>query len=116
MIDHQFGNDAQIARMRGVQERAEIIERAEIRIDVAIIGDVVAVIALGRRIERQQPDGGDPQLLKIVQLSHQTAEVTHPIAVAVAKSLDVQLVDDGVLVPKRIDRCIIRLLCHAINF
>ncbi len=116
MIDYQFGDDAQITLMCGVKERAEIIERPEIRIDVEIIGDVVAVIAQRRRIEWQQPDGGDPQLLEIIQLVDQTAEVAHPVTVAVAKSFNVQLVDDGVLVPKRIDRCIIRPLCHAINF
>src|SRR5437879_12572895 len=60
VIDYQFGNDAQIARMCSVQERAEIVERAEIRIDVEIIGNVVAVVAQGRRIERQQPDRSDP--------------------------------------------------------
>src|SRR5437870_3476554 len=101
MIDYQFGDNAQITRMCGVQERAEIIERPEIRIDVAIIGDVVAVIAQRGRIEWQQPDGSDSQLLEIIQLFDQTAEVAHPVAVAIAKSLDVQLVDDGVLVPKR---------------
>ena len=116
MIDHQFGDHAQIARMRRIQKSAEIVERAKIRIDVEIVGNVVAVVALGRRIERQQPDGGDPQLLEIIQFFHQTAEVTHPVAIAVTKRLDVQLVDDGVLVPTRIHRFVISSLCHAINF
>ena len=76
--------------MRRVKKRPEIIERAEIWIDVEIIGDVVSVIAQRRRIKRQQPDGGDAELLEIIQLLDQSAKVAHPVAVAVVKSLDVQ--------------------------
>ena len=60
VIDYQFGNYAQITLVGGVKKRAEIIERAEIRINIEIISDVVAVVAQRRRIERQHPDGCDP--------------------------------------------------------
>src|SRR5437870_9148527 len=43
--------------------RSKIIECPEAWIDVEIIGDVVAVVAQRGRIEWQQPDGGDSQLL-----------------------------------------------------
>src|SRR6476660_4652463 len=42
VIDHQFGDHMQISVMRGVEKGPEIIERAEIRIYVKIIGNVVA--------------------------------------------------------------------------
>ena len=44
MIDHQFGDYPQIALMRRIKNASEIIERAEVGIDVEIIGDVVAVV------------------------------------------------------------------------
>jgi hypothetical protein len=44
VIDHQLGDDPQIALVRCIKERAEIIQRAEVRIDVEIIGDVIAVV------------------------------------------------------------------------
>ncbi len=44
VIDDQLRNDAQISRMRRVKERTEIVESAEIWIDVEVIGDVVSVI------------------------------------------------------------------------
>ena len=116
VIDHQLRDDTQITLMCSVQKRAEIVERAEIRIHVEIIGDVVAVIAQRGRIERQHPDCSDSELLEIIQFFDQPAEITHPVAVAVVKGLDVQFVDDRVLVPERIDRCVIGSLCHAINF
>ena len=99
VIDHEFGDDAQIPLMRRIKKRAKIIERAEVRVDVEIIGDVVPVVAKRRRIKRQEPDGGNAELLEIIQPLDQAAEVAHPVAVAVAEGLDVQLVDDRVLVP-----------------
>ena len=113
MIDHQFRDDAQIALVRRIKKCAEIIERAEVRIDVEIIGDVVAVITERRRIKRQQPDSRNAELLEIIELFDQATEVTHPIAVAVTKRLNVQLVDDRVLVPKRIGILTVRLRHEA---
>ena len=51
-----------------------------------------------------------------VQLVFLLPPVRDPVAVAVTKRLDVKLVNDGVLVPERIHRCIIRPLCHVITF
>src|SRR5882724_1572589 len=115
MINYEFRDHAKVTSMCSVQERTEIIERAETRINIKIIGDVVAVVAQRGRIKWQQPDCGDPQLLKVIQLFDQAAEITHPVAVAIAESLNVQLVDDRVLVPKRIDNSVICPLGHAVN-
>ena len=90
-------------------------EGSEVRIDIVIIRDVIAIIAHGRGIKRQQPDGGHPQLLEIIKLLDQTAKIADPVAVAVVKGLHVQLVDDRVLVPKRIGERITQRLCHAAN-
>src|SRR5215471_15931856 len=99
--------------MRRVQKGAEIVERAESWIDVEVIGNVVAVVSQRGWIERQQPQSSHAEFLQIIQLLHETAKVAHAVAIAVAKRLNVQLVDDGVFVPKRIDRCIGIPLCHA---
>src|SRR5262245_30349843 len=98
--------------MCGVQKRLEILQRAENRIDIEVIGNVVAVVSQRRGIEWQQPDRGDAEFLQIIQLLHEAAKVAHAVAIAVAKGLNMQLVDNGVLVPKRIDRCIGFPLCH----
>ena len=66
----------------------------------AVVGDVVAVVAAGRRIERQQPQRGDAEILQIVELFGQPGEIADAVIVAVGKGLDVKLVDDGVLVPE----------------
>ncbi len=66
----------------------------------AVVGDVVAVVAAGRGIERQQPQRGDAEVLQIAELFGQAGEIADPVIVAVGKGLDVELIDDGVLVPQ----------------
>ena len=81
-------------------KRLEILHGPEIGIDRAVVGDVVAVVAAGRGIERQQPQRGDAELLEIAELLAQPGEIADAVIVAVGEGLDVKLVDDGVLVPE----------------
>jgi len=100
MIDDQLGDHLQPAPVRLADQIAEILPRAESGMDVAVIGDIVAVVAHRRRIERQQPYRVDAQVLEIGKLFGQAAEIPDAVVVAVAEGLDVQLVDDRVLVPQ----------------
>ena len=56
--------------------------RAEVGIDAAVVGDVVAVVLAGARIERQQPERVDAEVLQIVELLGQAGEVADAVAVA----------------------------------
>ena len=47
VIDDELGDDAQAAPLGFLDEAPEILHRPEIGIDVAIVGDVVAVVAPG---------------------------------------------------------------------
>ena len=100
VIDHQLGDDAQLAPLGFLHEAAEVLHRAEVGIDVAIVGDVVAVVAPGRGIERQQPERGDAEVLQIVEPLGQAGEIADAVVVAVGERLDVQLIDDRVLEPE----------------
>ncbi len=104
MVDHQLRDDAQSALVRRREKRLEIRQRSEVRIDVEIIRDVIAVVAHRRRVKGQQPERRYAEVLKVIEPIDQPAEVAHPVAAAVLKSLDVQFVDDRVFVPKRIGR------------
>ena len=101
--------------MRRVKECAEIIERAEIWIDVEIIGDVVSVVPQRRWIKRQEPDGINAEFLKIIQFLDHSAKVAHAVAVAVAKRFDMHFVDDCIFVPQRIHARLSLPLRHAFN-
>ncbi len=59
--EDEVGGDLQPQRMRARDQRVEILERAEDRIDALIIGDVVTEIVHRRGVEGRQPDGIDAQ-------------------------------------------------------
>ena len=68
-----------------------------------VVGDVIAVVAQRRGIERQQPQRRDTEILQVIELAAQPLEIADPIVVGVEERLDVQLIDDRVLVPQRVD-------------
>ena len=104
VIDDQLGDDADAAAMRLVDEAIEVGERAVARVDVLVIRDVVAVVAERRRVERQQPQRVDAEVLQVVELLGQPGEVADAVVRAVEERAHVRLVDDGVLVPERVFR------------
>src|SRR6185437_857393 len=69
--------------------------------DVAIVRDIVSIVAQRRGIERQQPDRGDAELLNVVELRDKARDIADPVIIGVVKRFQMQLVDDGVLVPIR---------------
>ena len=100
VVDDELGNDPQAALLGFLDEAAEILHRPEIGIDVAIIGDVIAVVAAGGGVERQQPQRGDAEILQISQFLGQPGKVADAVIVAVGEGLDVELIDDRILVPE----------------
>ena len=48
-------------------QRVEIVQRAEQRVDVLVVADVVAVVVHRRAVDRRQPDHVDAELGQVVQ-------------------------------------------------
>ena len=74
VVHDEVDQHAHAALLRAVRELDEIAERAVARIDAVVVGDVVAVVAMRRGLERHQPDGGDAQAMQIIQPARQTLE------------------------------------------
>ncbi|MNG94704.1 hypothetical protein D3C79_537200 [compost metagenome] len=102
VVDDQLGDYPQAAFVRLGDEAAGIGQVAVVGVHGLVFGDVVAVVAAWRGIERQQPQGVDAQLGDVVELADQAGEIADAVVVRVEERLDVQLVDDGVLVPQRV--------------
>ncbi len=102
VVQHDLGDDAQVALVRFVEEPLELAQVAVGGIDAAVVGDVVALVAQRRRVEGQQPDRGDAEVLQVVEFAGQTPEVADAVAVAVGERAHVQLVDHRVAVPGRV--------------
>ena len=77
----------------------EIMQRAVVRMDAVVIGDVVAVVFQRRRIEGQQPERRDAEVLEIIEFFGKPLEVADAVAVAVAESAHVNFVEHRVFVP-----------------
>jgi len=100
VIDDEFGDDPQTPPLGLGDEAPKVLHGPEIGIDGAVVGDVIAVVAARRGVERQQPQRGDAEVLQIIELFSQSSEIADAVIVAVGKGLDVKLIDDGILVPK----------------
>jgi hypothetical protein len=55
-VDNEFDDHPELSTSGFLHETPEILQRAEIGIDVAIVRNIVAVVAAGGGIERQQPE------------------------------------------------------------
>src|SRR3954471_13285192 len=100
VVDDQLGDHPQLSPLGLLHEAAKVLHRAEIGIDVTVVRNVITVVAPRRWIEWQQPQGGDPEILEIVQLAGEAGEISDTVAVAVGKRLDVKLINDGVFEPE----------------
>ncbi len=86
VIDDQLDHHLHVALMRRIEKRLEVGQGSIGRIDVDVVGDVVAVVAQRRREERQKPDAGDAELLQIVQLREQPGKSPMPSPFESAKA------------------------------
>jgi hypothetical protein len=83
-----------------LEEVLEVAQAAVVRVDGGVVGDVVAVVLERRGVEGQQPHGGDAQVLQVVELLGQAAEVPDAVSVRVEEGLGMDLVEDRVPVPE----------------
>ena len=87
VVDHQLGDHLQPALMRGLDEAAHVVHVAVIGMHAGVVGDVVAVVAPRRGIERQHPDCGDAELGDVVELLDQAGEVADAVVVGVEEAI-----------------------------
>ncbi len=102
VVDHQLRNHADAACVRFLNEALHVGKLAVVRMHIAVIGDVVAVVAPRRRIERQQPDRIHAELGDVIELRDQARKIADAVVVRVEERLDVHLINDRVFVPERI--------------
>ena len=81
-------------------ELDEIAEGPEFGVDAEEVGDVVAVVLAGGRIERHQPQARHAEVVEVLDAVGHPADVARAVAVPVIERLDVRAVEDGVLPPQ----------------
>ena len=105
VVHHQVHEDLQPPVVGLGQDLLEQLQIAEIRVDILIVGDVVAVIRVGRGVNGGEPDGVHPQALDVIQLAQYAPKVADAVPVPVAEAPGPDLVDGHLLIP--------RCLCHV---
>ena len=100
VVDDEVGDDPDAAGMGRLGQRLEVGDGPDGGMDLAEVGDVVAVVLQGRGVDGHQPEAVDAQLLEVVELGRQADQVAVAVAVGVVESADVDLVEDGILVPE----------------
>src|SRR5215472_7885437 len=103
VVDDEVDEHTYAALLRSMGKFDKIADRAVTRIDAVIIGHVVTVVAMGRDLERHQPDGRDAETMQVVETAHQTLEVADAVAVGIHVGSNRQAIDHRILVPKIVD-------------
>ena len=85
--------DLEAEFVRAGDQRVEIGERAEDRIDIAIIADVVAEILHRTGEERRDPDRIDAERGDMVEPPGDTRKVADPVAIRIHEAARIDLVD-----------------------
>jgi hypothetical protein len=102
VVEDELRDDPKPAGVSLTQKDVEVAQGAVVRMDIGVIGDVVAVVLERRRVEGEEPDSSDTEVLEVIQLPGEAAEIADAVAVAVAEGAHVRLVEEGLGVPEGI--------------
>ena len=100
VVGHQVHQELQPPGVGAVEQPVEGRQAAVLRVDVAVVGDVVAAVAVGRRVAGVEPQAVDTEAGDVVEPRRDAVEVTDPVAVGVGEGFHVELVDDAVTPPR----------------
>jgi hypothetical protein len=99
MVNHQVHHKFDSPAMHAADQVVEIIHGPEILHDIAVIADIVAIVVVGGRIDRIQPDYIDAQAPDIIEPGDDTSQVPDAVPVCILKTPWIDLVYDGFLPP-----------------
>jgi hypothetical protein len=80
VVRHDVDDDADPVGVQRGDHAVEVVEGAEPRIHVAVVGDIVAAVRERRRIERAEPDGVDAQLREVVDARDDARDVADAVS------------------------------------
>ena len=99
VVDDQIDDDPDAPVARFVQQFGEIAQRAQTLVDRVEIGDVIAVVAVRRRVDRIEPQTGDAQSVQVVEATDQATEIAISITIGIRERVHVNAVHHGLVVP-----------------
>ncbi len=100
VVRHQVDDHLEPERVGPREQVVGVLQRAEARVDVAVVGHVVPGVVLRRGVERRDPQGVDTEAAQVGEARGDAGQVTEAVAVGVGEAADVDLVEDGVAPPR----------------
>ena len=104
VVRHEIDDHADLAAMRLFEKMIEVLERAEDRIDIAVVGDVVTEVGHRRAIERRKPDRLDTKrpggaVVQMVEPPCDPGQVADAVPVRILERTRVDLIEDALAPP-----------------
>ena len=81
VVDDEVHHQLDPPLVEALDQLVQIIETAEQRIHLLVVGDVVPVVVLWGLVDRRQPDHIHPKLAQVVEPAQDPPQITDPVAV-----------------------------------
>jgi hypothetical protein len=108
--EHLVDHDLQAQFVRAGDEGAEVFQRAEHRIDVTVVADVVAEVLHRALEEGRDPDAIGAERRDVVQSPGDAGQITDAVAVGVLEGARIDLVDHATA-PPAVVGCLVAHAC-----
>ena len=92
--------------MGGAKQFVHVIESPKHGVDVLVVGDIVAVVVLGRDIHGAQPNNVNAKFCHVGQAPGNSLDITDPVAICVLKGARINLVDHSIRPPGGLRRSV----------
>ena len=101
VVRYEVEDHLEPARVGLSYKAVEVGQCAKKRVDVAVVGDVVAEVGHGRGIDRRNPEPVHAEPGEVVEPAADTVKVADAVAVRVLKRTGINLVNHLTLPPRR---------------
>ena len=95
MTRHDVNHHLKSEPMRLGNQRVKIRQAAVFRVDVAVIGDIIAEILLRRRVERADPNRINPEIGNILKPRGNPRQIADAVGIGILKRTGIDLVNNG---------------------
>ena len=99
VIRHEIHNDPDLTLLALRNHVIEVVQVSIHRVDVSIIGNVIAKIHLRRRIARSDPNGIDSQFVQVTHFGADALEVADAVVVTIREAARIDFVKHSMLPP-----------------
>ncbi len=99
MVDYQVQNDFDIPFPGFINQLFHICHGAKIKMNIAVIADIVAIVGIRRWINRAEPQDANAKILQVVQVLEDARQITNTVPVCILKAAGINLIDHPILPP-----------------